>query len=272
MIFIVTALMIEAEPLIKHFKLKKDMNVHAFPVYKNCHIVLIISGIGKIKSAMATMHLLSIYKTTSKDVLLNVGFCGTGNTEYSLGTLIAANKITDMDTKKDYYPDVFINKNLPFTALCCYSKPVKDVKKDIFCDMESAGIMEAGQKFYYAHQVILLKIISDYLSPENLNKDKLKSFVKMNLPLIELIIQKAARLNNSFKGVSLDENEVTILNTVSQNLRFSKVMEKTLYKDMIKAKIKDIDIYNKINLFSKTTVNSKREGKKIFEEIRQKLK
>lgn len=272
MIFIITALKIEANPLIEHFKLKKDMDIHLFPVYKNSDIILIISGVGKIKSAMAVMYLLSTFKTSLEDVLLNIGFCGTNNIKYNIGTMVAINKVTDTDTSKDYYPDVFIKEKISFANLCCYSKPVTREEKEVFCDMESAGIMEASKKSYYAHQVILLKIISDYLNPRKLDKNRLNNFVKVNLPLIEKILQQAVCLNSSFKGINLDENEVNLLDIISQNLRFSKVMGKMLAKDAVRAKAKGVDIYNAINSFSKTTVNSKLEGKKIFEKIQQILK
>ncbi|HOA96164.1 MAG TPA: nucleoside phosphorylase [Acetivibrio saccincola] len=276
MVFIVTALKIEAEPLIEHFNLKKDMDIHLFPVYRNPDITLIISGVGKVKSAMAVTYLLSTHQTTLQDVLLNIGFCGTNNRKYSVGTMVAVNKVTDMDTNIDYYPDVFIKENIPFAGLCCYSRPVaQDMvqeEKEVFCDMESAGIMEASKKFYYAHQVILLKIISDYLNPEKLDKFQLKNFIKKSMPLIEKIIQNAVYLNNSFKGMWLDENEISLIDTVSQNLRFSKTMEKMLFKNAVQAKVKGIDVCKTIYPFLETKVNSKLEGKRIFEKIQQQLK
>jgi len=46
-IFIYTALPCEAKPLIEHYKLKKDLTVHAFAVYLNNDICLVVSGLGK---------------------------------------------------------------------------------------------------------------------------------------------------------------------------------------------------------------------------------
>ena len=100
------------------------MDIHLFPVYRNPDITLIISGVGKVKSAMAVTYLLSTHQTTLQDVLLNIGFCGTNSRKYSVGTMVAVNKVTDMDTNIDYYPDVFIKENIPFAGLCCYSRPV----------------------------------------------------------------------------------------------------------------------------------------------------
>jgi ATP-binding cassette subfamily B protein len=71
-------------------------------------------------------------------------------------------------TNTDYYPDVFIGQDLPREALSCYSRPVLresfNCETAVFCDMESAGIIEVAKKFTYAHQVAIVKIISDYLT------------------------------------------------------------------------------------------------------------
>ena len=89
---------------------------------------------------------------------------------------------------------------------------------------------------------------------------------------IEKIIQNAVYLNNSFKGMWLDENEISLIDTVSQNLRFSKTMEKMLFKNAVQAKVKGIDVCKTIYPFLETKVNSKLEGKRIFEKIQQQLK
>ncbi|MCM8709859.1 nucleoside phosphorylase [Clostridium sp. SYSU_GA19001] len=275
MIFIVTALMIEAAPIIEHYKLKKDMTIHAYPVYKNSEITLIISGVGKVKSAMAAVYLLSNYKFTVKDILLNIGFCGSSSNKFELGSLLAAHKITDMDTGKDYYPDIFAGSNIPKVALCCYSKLLKkealDTDKDIFCDMESAGIMEVSQKFTYAHQVIILKIISDFLKPENLNKDILQGYIKKNLTYIKQVIEELIQLNNNFDEFSLEEEE-KLLNYISKNLRFTTAMKQLLFKEIKKAKIRGLEPLKVLEPFMKINVNSKLEGKNIFEQINEKFK
>ncbi|HOJ10045.1 MAG TPA: nucleoside phosphorylase [Clostridiales bacterium] len=287
MVFIVTALMIEAAPIIKHFKLKKDMSVHKYQVYKNSAIVLIISGVGKVRSAMASVYLLSNHEITGTDIFLNIGFCGAGSTKYPPGSMLLINKITDIDTGKDYYPDVFINQALPREAICCYSRPLhkEDLKSqtEIFCDMESSGIMEAANKFIYAHQVVILKVISDYLTPENLNKDQLQTLLENHMPYIEQIINELQQLNELLqlneglndrcsKFTSKEEKEViAIISDISDNLRFSVTMKQILFKEAKKAKQKGIDPLKILKPLTETKVNSKVEGKKIFGQLIEKL-
>lgn len=168
MIYIVTALQIEASPIIEYFRLKRDMSINEYQVYKNSEIALIVGGVGKVKSAMAAVYLLAENKASKKDILLNIGFCGASAGRYPLGSLLLINKIKDMDTERDYYPDVFAGSNIPHEALLCCSKPIgKNALKgntDFFCDMESSGVMEAARKFVYTHNVVILKVISDYLT------------------------------------------------------------------------------------------------------------
>ncbi|TYQ12787.1 UNVERIFIED_CONTAM: nucleoside phosphorylase [Acetivibrio alkalicellulosi] len=281
MVFIVTALMIEAAPIIEYYSLKKDMSVKAFQVYKNSDMVLIISGVGKIKSAMAVVHLLSIYNKGSKmdgsdvysnDILVNIGLCGAGDSNYDIGRLLIINKVTDMDTGRDYYPDVFCGKNLPSVSLCCYSRPIKSKDMKVFCDMESAGIMEATKKFFYAHQVLILKVISDYLAPEKLDKKFLKSLIENNITLIDNTLREVKYLNEKFKKFSLNEEESKFVEKIVKNLKFTDMMKQIIVKDIVNAKKKGTDVLNVLGFSLESKVNSKLEGKKIFEHIRQKLK
>lgn len=275
MIFIVTALMIEAAPIIEHFKLKKDMSSHSFPIYKNNEIILIIGGVGKVKSAMAVVYLFSVYGVSEKHILLNIGFCGTNDTRYDLGNLVMIHKISDMDTGRDYYPDIFCIKGFAREAICCCSKPVDEkaleLKKSIFCDMESAGIMEASKKFIYAHQVLILKIISDYLSPENLDKETLQNYLRNHIVSIEQIISDLKALIDKSCEFSLEE-EKNLLSLLWENLKFSEAMKQKLFREVKRAKLKGLEPLKTLESFKETKVNSKVEGKKIFEQIIEKLK
>lgn len=148
MIYIVTALMLEAAPLIQHFNLKKDLDRRDFPVFRGSDIILAVSGTGKVQAAMAAAALLTSNPPTKHDVLLNIGFCGiclpvantktqpsdlnraglsgrSGHNEtIQAGTMLSIWKVTDVDTGHDYYPDVLHDQNLPAAVLQCHAAPV----------------------------------------------------------------------------------------------------------------------------------------------------
>ncbi|HHW48064.1 MAG TPA: nucleoside phosphorylase [Clostridiaceae bacterium] len=276
MVLLVTALMAEAVPLIEYFKLKKDMGIHAYAVYRNSDIALIVSGVGKIRSAAALAYLCALYHVTEKDILMNIGFCGSGSRKHPLGTLLLINKITDMDTGKDYYPDVFCGRDFPKESLRCYSRAVRedDVSQgtDIFCDMESSGFIETAKKFVYAHNIVILKIISDYLEPHYLNQELLKNYIREHVPMVESIINELKHLNDSTCEFSFTEEEKKAFNDICRNLHFSSSMENMLLKEMKIAKLKGMEPLNILRPFMEIKACSKAEGKKLFEEIKQRSK
>jgi len=262
--------------VIEYFRLKKDMDIHEFAVYGNSDIALIVSGVGKINSAVASAYLYSAYGSENGNIMLNIGFCGAGSPKYAPGTLILMNKITDMDTGRDYYPDVFYGKNLPKESLCCYSRLVgrnDTIKADdsFFCDMESAGFMEAAKKFVYAHNIAVLKIISDYLEPGKLDKELLKGYVKNQMPRVENVINEMNRISGSYGEFSLSEEEMDAIDMLSRDLKFSEAMKQMLYKEVKRAKIRGTEPLKILVPFTEAKAGSKAEGKKILDEIKRRM-
>ena len=84
--FWVVALRPEANALIKKFNLKSFSNHCNFPIYinrKNGH-ALVISGVGSIKSAVATMYLNNTFNPGQFVAWINIGIAG-GMTRLSTG-------------------------------------------------------------------------------------------------------------------------------------------------------------------------------------------
>jgi nucleoside phosphorylase len=271
MIFIITALKLEANAFIDYYQLKKDPLSDIFPIYSNETIKLIISGVGKIQSSMATLYLYTHFKSLAKKptLLINAGFCGSSTLKYPLGTLLRFNKVTDLDNNRDYYPDVLSNTNIPVEQLNCVSKVVRknDSSKNgqSFYDMESTGIIEASKKFLNTHQVIILKIISDYLAPDKLEINLLKEYLSSSIELIDKLITLELKLIPKAKNYHpLFEDFST---KVSNNLKLSTTMEIQLKKNLKKIQFKRADISEIISNFENTVTPSKKEGKKIFEKL-----
>jgi adenosylhomocysteine nucleosidase len=117
MIYIVTALAQEAIPLIQHFKLKKDLSHTKFDLYRNDMIKLIVSGTGKLKSAVATTYLLLKEPPKKSDKILNFGICGSGLEKHKSGQIFLINKIEDLNSGKTYYPEILFSHLLPEEAI-----------------------------------------------------------------------------------------------------------------------------------------------------------
>ncbi len=236
MVFLVTALTLEASPIIRHFRLKKDMSSGAFPVFRGGNLALAVSGTGKMKSAMAVVYLKSLFPQSKNDCLINIGFCGSTCQSLEPGEMALFHKITDRDTGRDYYPDLFYDWGLPRAELSCHSRPVTlndaellfkgNLPDTFFCDMESAGIMEAGKKFFYAHRLVILKIISDRLQPEDLNKELLTGYMTSKLPVLEAVVKSLQE--ESGTDFEKESETDTLLEKLAQRYRFTAAMTEKL--------------------------------------------
>ncbi len=230
MLNIITALKIEAEPIIKHFKLKSNNNI-----YQNEKINLIITGSGKIKSAINTALLLSKYPYKS----LNIGIAGSNLFEIGEGFFI--NKITDTDTGFNYYPDFFKE---PSEEIFCISKPNKYFS---LVDMESSGFFEAAYKFLNVEQIILYKIVSD--TPKTQFNEKLiPDLIKKHISIIEKIIETK---ENPFTKIEIEQ----WLKEANKKIHLTKTQYNILKNTLIYLKTKDIPLPKIPNLKSKKETN-----------------
>lgn len=71
--------------------------------YKNKHLILILSGIGKVNSAIATQYLINIY---SPDIIINIGVAGNLSDDLTFGDVVIANDLIqyDVDATAFDYP------------------------------------------------------------------------------------------------------------------------------------------------------------------------
>jgi len=215
MLNIVTALKIEAKPIIDHFNLKLSDGI-----YQNENINLIITGAGKIKSAINTALLLS----KQKNPILNIGIAGSD--KYEVGSGFFIHKITDFDTGYNYYPDFFTK---PSEEIVCMSKPGKYFN---LVDMESSAFFEASYKFLNVNEIILYKIVSDTPSHKP-DKAKIPNLVKEHITIIEEIIEKFNKKEDFFEEI---ENT---LNEAKEKMKLTKTQENQLKKILITYKIKN---------------------------------
>ena len=97
---IVTALFPEAKPIIEKYDLTPMGGDLMFPIYQKNGYFLVVSGIGKINSAIATTYLHLKSGESRNQPFLNIGIAG--HHRPIKGMSIVANKITEKisgDTK-----------------------------------------------------------------------------------------------------------------------------------------------------------------------------
>ncbi|WP_338938208.1 spore photoproduct lyase [Fusobacterium nucleatum] len=272
MLYIVTALYIEAKPLISLFNLKKDNTYTKFQVFSNENIKLIISGTGKIKSATALTYLISNKDIKENEYIINIGFIASLNNNSQLGDIVYISKIQNAYSDTTFYPEIIYKHNFLEGSLTTFDKIIDNKIENIeYIDMEAYGFFQTASIFFKKDKIIVLKIISDILKEnvkdrilfdfedDNLFNESYKKIYDFLLKFVNIPTDSRNNFNN---------NEQDLIKKVLENLKLSDTMTYELFNILKYLKIKygNIDILKK---YENIKINSKVQGKKIFEEIKE---
>lgn len=170
MVYFFCALYEEAQFLIEAFQLKKNPEIHAFPIYesrKEMHpeLTLVITGPGAIPAATAVGYLAARDDRREEGLLINIGSCGSGE-KFPVGTVTLGNKLWDESTGRSCYPDILFRHPFREVEIHTGSKPAsaKEIitAENVVFDMEAAAVYQAGSRFYRPDQMLFLKVVSDH--------------------------------------------------------------------------------------------------------------
>lgn len=184
MIYIVLALSSEARPLFTHFGLKRNNDL-PYPLYTDGTKLLIVTQPGYENALMATSTLLGYRTPEAEDTLLNIGICAAPKS-HAIGALLLAHKISH--GTHDYYPDILFRHPNEETDLRTVADALSS-PEPVPVDMEAHAIYKAGSRFFKAHQMAFLKIVSDHFEPERVTKELAFKLLQDNIPAIEQIMR-----------------------------------------------------------------------------------
>ncbi len=224
MIFIFTALMPEAEPLIREFSLKRTGEGSAFQQFANKErgVVLTVTGTGPVRAAAAVGFVLSGVSSDDMTLVLNFGSCAavrggrgemhedgidSGETPVPLYLI---HKLTNTESGRQWYPDLLTGNCLPEAELLSGSRlytgdEADEMREDrsipaLFCkerlyDMEGAALFEAASLFVGPHQIHVLKFVTDSGDTEHITPDLVRHAAEAVAPraaeYLRLILEKA---------------------------------------------------------------------------------
>ncbi len=247
---IVTALRPEAEPFISSLKLKRDLSITSHEIYRNNTHALIITGIGKIKSAIGTTLLLERYGTKDS-VICNVGIAGAPK-NYSIGELCLIHKVTEHATKRSYYPELQINSGFKEADLTTVDSPLTSSIKEVssLADMEASGFFEAAQNFLAIERISLLKIVSDNFNTKEVNKVRILELITEHAQGVITYLDKFHEHIKVSTPSLLTNDEKEQLSTISSELSLT-----TSQKTQLLSKVKE------------AVVTNKKDRNKLFKEI-----
>ena len=197
MINFVTATISEARALIEEYKLKKDINSNNFQLFCNEKYSLIVSGIGKINSALSVSHTFFKLNQKSNNIWINIGIAGHINEK--IGKLILVNKVIDNGTKESFYPFFSRNYSIKQKACITYDKPNFDYNISM-SDMELSGFFYSANKYSSKELIHSLKIISDNKNKkiDFKNKKVVKELIEINVPEIKKFVSSIEIIHRKF--------------------------------------------------------------------------
>lgn len=262
MILIVVALHTEAKPLIEALKLKKIDE--KFEVFSNEEYILIVTGMNKINSIIATTYMLAKYKI---EVTLNFGTAGTKDKSLRICEPILINEIIDFETKANFYPDILIKHPFKEDSITTFNSPVKNQKFNTnLVDMEASGFYQASVKFLSPEKIFILKIISDYLDISIPQKEFIIEIVSKNM---DLIVEFLNELKELKKTTLLNDIELNEANIIIKNLNLTKSQQIQLIDLMKYKKLKTHEL--NLNEFLNVEIKSKRERDEVFKSLKKTL-
>ncbi|CAD6872754.1 5'-methylthioadenosine/S-adenosylhomocysteine nucleosidase family protein [Methylomonas fluvii] len=195
--FIFVALPCEAKPLIQAWRLKKLPQKQPFATYRNADIILVISGVGKIAMAGAVAYTLAQFPEATQPILLNFGIAG--HRQQALGSCFLADKITDAETQRRFYPQLAFDAPCPTLPLVTLSRADADYSDENLRDMEAAAFYEIAVKFSSSELIQCLKVVSDNAESalEKINDESVVTWVQARVADVEDMIAVLTTLRGS---------------------------------------------------------------------------
>ncbi|MBM4208087.1 MAG: hypothetical protein FJ190_08730 [Gammaproteobacteria bacterium] len=223
------ALPCEAKPLIDYFKLKKNLSVQAFAVYRNENIVLIVTGIGKTAMAAGVAYTMALLPSVNNPVMLNIGIAG--HKHHSIGQLFLTDKITDNDTGRSYYPPLVFAPPCPTHSLQTVSLPQSVYPEQALCDMEGSAFYETAVRFSTGELIQCLKIISDNeTSPaNNIQPQWVSSLIASKLEVINGVVTSLTTIADSINNLNDAGFEYVVTRfrfTINEQLQLKKLLNR----------------------------------------------
>lgn len=260
-LLIITALACEAAPLITAWKLKplrQGALAERFQVFQRDGISVAVSGVGKIKSAIATAALLGgLFAPRSlAPLVVNIGIAGTSVTDLPIGALTYINKVRDVATNSRHYPDVLLAHSLPEYALDTYDAPVTTPPKEpIVVDMEGAGFAQAALALVPPSQVCILKVISDYCAGTEVTREQVHSAIASQMEPIYVLLN--ALRTHLPDPPRMTEEERALLDAVYSHAAFSLTQRTEITRRVQSLKARNISCDEQLKAILATPITSK---------------
>lgn len=276
MLHVVTALHCEAAPLIEHWGLKRLVHHRAFHLFRgtvdDIDVRLSISGIGKVRSAIATANLLANAGTPAP-VVVNLGVCG-GAPSFTPGQLLFAQRIVDRASGAAWCPDNVLATRFDGAELTTFERPVSTETTDTtglaLVDMEASGFAEAATLYTAPSAWAVLKVVSDHFAPATLSTEGIGAFITTHTPTIDEFCRSLLAVNRP-EGPQLSPTDASLLAEFTAAYRFTASQRRLLTQAAHESVLRTGRDLTLLRRFLHREPTSKADLKEIFSEAHRAL-
>ena len=239
-VLIVVALPVEARPLVSSLNLK----FHSHGEYRNDEFTLIVTGVGRISSAISTTKAFSLNDDYVS--VLNFGLCGSRNPKTNIGEMRYVNRIREVCTGRDFFPDPLIDHEWKESAIQCHDQPVQDpnvMDFDSFAeivDMESAGFFQAASLFLPVHSIHCIKVVSDHLDTSRKSTNDIEELINNRVSEISKYLRQISQSITAPKP-KIPTHFQSSIDDIAKSWRLTKTQVHTLHKIALGASLRKVD-------------------------------
>ena len=239
-VLIVVALPVEARPLVSTLNLK----FHSHGEYRNEEFTLIVTGVGRISSAISTTKAFSLNDDYVS--VLNFGLCGSRNPKTNIGEMRYVNRIREVCTGRDFFPDPLIAHEWKESAIQCHDQPVQDpnvMDFDSFAeivDMESAGFFQAASLFLPVHSIHCIKVVSDHLDTSRKSTNDIEELINNRVSEISKYLRQISQSITAPKP-KIPTHFQSSIDDIAKSWRLTKTQVHTLHKIALGASLRKVD-------------------------------
>ena len=182
----------EARPIIEFYRLTKDVGHHAFTVYANDNVKLVISGQGKINCAAATTYCYSLQSHSQMPVIwTNIGLAG--HAVHPIGSLWRINKVIDSSTSNIIFPtNIFRSSNIIGESVISVDRPETAYPLASLYDMEASTFFQIVSRFVSLEYANSFKIVSDNIAQpiDKFNRLHTSQMIESHIEIINDYLNK----------------------------------------------------------------------------------
>lgn len=210
--------------------------------------------------AAGVAYTLALFSRHLTPILLNIGIAGHQN--YAVGDIFLADKITNFDNNKNYYPPLIFSPCCPTATLTTFNKPQQTYPEFALCDMEASAFYETASRFSSSELIHCLKVISDNeaMPAFVIRPQQASDLIRNQLRAISEVLSELRKLQNLLKPQEYSE-----FNQLVSQYHFSASEQVQLKKMLCRWRlIKGNEV---IDLVDKQVIN----GKEFLKKMRQHL-